>query len=78
MTSPNEEEVAQGGKKVELYQCSVASCGMYVRFPRLSDAAAILKTRKGRLGEGLLALLSFAEQSVQEYGGSGVPKTWIG
>ena len=48
-TSPNEEEIIGGCKRVELYQCS--ACGTYVRFPRLSDPVALLKTRRGRAGE---------------------------
>ena len=48
-TPPIEEELIGGCSRVELYECS--RCGAYIRFPRLSDPVALLKTRRGRAGE---------------------------
>lgn len=48
-SSPNEEDIIRGATRVELYECSC--CGADVRFPRLRDPAALLKTRRGRSGE---------------------------
>ena len=50
-TPATAEEEIQGIVRVELHQCSVASCSEYVHFPRITDPIALLRTRKGRQGE---------------------------
>jgi peptide-N4-(N-acetyl-beta-glucosaminyl)asparagine amidase len=51
MAAPMDDERVRGANTVELYQCSLAECRSFERFPRFNDAFVLMTTRKGRVGE---------------------------
>jgi peptide-N4-(N-acetyl-beta-glucosaminyl)asparagine amidase len=51
MAAPLDDERVRGANTVELYQCSLAECRTFERFPRFNDAFVLMTTRKGRVGE---------------------------
>ncbi|KAG6353992.1 hypothetical protein INS49_004963 [Diaporthe citri] len=51
-TQPNDKERAGNAHAVELYQCAEKRCQSYTRFPRYWDVGTLLRTRRGREGEG--------------------------
>jgi peptide-N4-(N-acetyl-beta-glucosaminyl)asparagine amidase len=51
MAAPLDDERVRGANTVELYQCSLAECRSFERFPRFNDAFVLMTTRKGRVGE---------------------------
>lgn len=51
VTQPSADDKARGASKVELFKCSDTSCNALERFPRYGDVWAIMRSRRGRVGE---------------------------